>query len=200
MDYKNVSMLWGDVTFKITKPQLPKMTDDNLATLDFATGNLWPSTHPKHEDLQQAQKLRVRGNFNEAIEILRPLHDTDPSEAHIALQLQRVYLEQGYLLKAMACSTGVAKMEFVDAHSRLSQAQTEASGKYPQKDVRQAGPIARALLLMTSNYLRCFVHGRWEVSLTEAAELFDTYLIDWNSGKENVSLLVSNMHTDAFQC
>jgi hypothetical protein len=44
---------------------------------------------------------------------------------------------------------------------------------------------------MVSNYLRCFVHGRWEVALAEAADLFEKHLMTWNSAGEDPSLLVS---------
>jgi hypothetical protein len=189
MNYKNESMVWGGVSFVLRNLQLREMTPENLDTLKSATDSPWPSSHPHRDTLQQAKKLRVRGNYDEATNILLPIYETDSADAHVALELQRVCHEQGYLKKAMDCSAGVAKVQPISIHEEVISKDTSAA--HLTKDARRSSPIARALLLMISNYLRCFVHGRWEAALAEAAELFDKYLLCWNPENEDVSLLVS---------
>ncbi|KAK0117405.1 hypothetical protein ONS96_013235 [Cadophora gregata f. sp. sojae] len=175
---------------------LPEMTIKNLSVLVSATMNPWPPTHLNAESLLEAQKRRMRGNYEEAIAILRPFHDVDPTDVHIALELQQVYLQQGYFQKAMACGNGVAKAELVALKSRMDEASQDmeagdmTSATRTSREVRVSSPIARALLRMISNYLRCFVHGKWEVAVAEAAEMFDKYLVDWNPGAEDPTLLI----------
>lgn len=175
---------------------LPKVTAESLSVLRSATMVPWPSAHHSAELLFQAQKRRLRGNYEEAIEILRPLHDVESADVHIALELQRVYIDQGYFQKGMACGDAVAKAERDTMKHQMEEAtSTLEAGDMTSairvgREVRLSSPIARALLSMVSNYLRCFVHGRWGVALAEAADIFDKYLVDWRPGEENASLLI----------
>ena len=159
----------------------------------------WPAAHPHIGSLLQAQRRRLRGNFEEAIKLLRPLHDADSADVHISLELQRVYVEQGYLQKGLACGNGVAQAELLAMKVQMEEAtvKLEAGDMTAAisigREIRLARPIARALLSLISSYLRCFVHGKWEVALSEAAEVFGKYLVDWDPGEENPSLMVRIM-------
>ncbi|KAG4435976.1 hypothetical protein IFR05_008557 [Cadophora sp. M221] len=175
---------------------VPEMSADNLTILGSATGVPWPSTHLTAKSLHVAQQLRARGNYEEAIGLLRPLHELIDDDVHIALQLQHVYLEQGYFQQSIACSSGVAKKESEEMNVRISEATAQlqagnsSSAILVAKDVRISSPIALALLGIVSSYLRCFVLGDWETALAEAADLFEMHLVTWNPAEEDVSLLV----------
>ena len=101
--------------------------------------------------------------------------------------------------KGMACGNGVAQAELIAMKVQMEEAtvKLEAGDMTAAirigREIRLSSPIARALLSVISSYLRCFVHGKWEVALAEAAEIFGKYLVEWNPGEENPSLLVRIM-------
>jgi hypothetical protein len=150
------------------------------------------------------QHQRQLGNFEESIAILNTM---DPTDSMIAPELQRAYMEQGYLAKAADCV-----LPFLDlnssSHDRLHEAVMQlnlaAEGSAHHRLISAEGalltkntPVAHCLAKLISRYLNCFVSGKWEEALEEAEFVFETYLRDWempSSSTESPLLLVSLSH------
>jgi tetratricopeptide (TPR) repeat protein len=149
---------------------------------------------------------RQIGNFQEAIAALRSKDIADPS---VALELQRAYMEQGYLEKAMHCLKPLVHSSKELLSSNLNQAfnnlqlgldderNTSATGVATpenQLPANDSTPVARQLVMLISKYLSCSVSGDWERALDFAEIVFESYLRTWRlplGSKESPLLLVS---------
>jgi tetratricopeptide (TPR) repeat protein len=158
-----------------------------------------------YESLAWCKSQRQIGNYEDAIGVLTKKDLSDPS---IILELQRVYMEQGYIEKAMRCLE-----YFISLDSRGFSRDLDGSGVLINPEdtevmshsvgvgstndgsvFRDTSPVARQLLTLRSKFLSCKVYGGWDEALDSAKITFETYLKLWRlptGSAESPILLVS---------
>jgi tetratricopeptide (TPR) repeat protein len=167
---------------------------ENLQHLKSAQPFLWPTSHPKRSLLERAQEQRLLGDYSQAIKTLNEIQQNNSADPAIALELQQVFMDQGYINRAMECYAEVLSLERKMNFDSLSSFSYEGIEglrvTQPERDMYEGTAIARALLNLKFGYLRCFARGRWEVALHDAGEVFERYLRAWQPSAENMSLHV----------
>lgn len=186
----------------------PAITSQSLAAL-----RSWAFHASSSEDstitgsLAWCTHQRCIGNFEEAITVLSSMDLADPN---VALQLQRAYMEQGYLEKAMHCLDALLQPKATIFNHGLSQkfAHLRMDAKHRQSTMAEianpldVSPVTRHLVMLISKYLSCSVSGGWENALDVAQNIFSTYLRSWvlpSASPESPLLLVGPSHV-FFRC
>src|SRR5437868_416439 len=72
---------------------------------------MWPGANPNADVLGRAQLQRLLGNYQEAVEEIRHLVLEGHVDVSAAVELQRIYVGQGYLQKAIGCYEATADWE-----------------------------------------------------------------------------------------